>query len=69
MKKIFYSIIAAFGLFATTSCEDMLMTENDSMVIDPELGDKTDSAPLVSHKPCSRWPTSISSLVKCVVTW
>ena len=33
MKKIFYSIIAAFGLFATTSCEDMLMTENDSMVI------------------------------------
>lgn len=43
MKKIFYSIIAAFGLFATTSCEDMLMTENDSMVIDPELGDKTDS--------------------------
>lgn len=43
MKKIFYSIIAAFGLFAATSCEDMLMTENDSMVIDPELGDKTDS--------------------------
>lgn len=43
MKKIFYSIIAAFGLFATTSCEDMLMTENDSMVIDPDLGNKTDS--------------------------
>ena len=36
-------LMAFFGLFATTSCEDMLMTENDSMVIDPELGDKTDS--------------------------
>lgn len=43
MKKVFYSIIAAFGLFATTSCEDMLMTENDSMVINPELDSKTDS--------------------------
>lgn len=43
MKKIVYSIIAAFGLFATTSCEDMLMTENDSMVIDPSLDNKTDS--------------------------
>lgn len=43
MKKIFYSIIAAFGLFATTACEDMLMTENDSMVIDPDLDSKTDS--------------------------
>ena len=36
-------LMAFFGLFATTSCEDMLMTENDSMVIDPELGNKTDS--------------------------
>ncbi len=43
MKKVFYSIIAAFGLFATTSCEDMLMTENESMVIDPSMDGKTDS--------------------------
>lgn len=43
MKKVFYSIIAAFGLFAATSCEDMLMTDNDSMVIDPDLDNKTDS--------------------------
>ena len=43
MKKIFYSFIAAFGLFATTSCEDMLMTENESMVTDPDLGSMTDS--------------------------
>ena len=43
MKKVFYSIIAAFGLFATTSCEDMLMTENDSMVNDPSLDSMTDS--------------------------
>lgn len=43
MKKVFYSIIAAFGLFAATSCEDMLMTDNDSMVIDPDLDSKTDS--------------------------
>ncbi len=36
-------LMAFFGLFATTSCEDMLMTENDSMVIDPSLDNKTDS--------------------------
>lgn len=36
-------LMAFFGLFATTSCEDMLMTENDSMVIDPGLDNKTDS--------------------------
>lgn len=43
MKKIVYSIIVMFGLFAATSCEDMLMTGNDSMVIEPELDAKTDS--------------------------
>ncbi|MBR5149293.1 MAG: RagB/SusD family nutrient uptake outer membrane protein [Bacteroidaceae bacterium] len=43
MKKIVYSMIVMFGLFATTSCEDMLMTGNDSMVTNPELDNKTDS--------------------------
>jgi hypothetical protein len=43
MKKIVYSIIVMFGLFATSSCEDMLMTGNDSMVTNPELDNKTDS--------------------------
>ncbi len=43
MKKIVYSIIVMFGLFVTTSCEDMLMTGNDSMVVEPELDSKTDS--------------------------
>ena len=43
MKKVIYSIIAAFGLFAATSCEDMLEVENDSMVTDPSLDAKTDS--------------------------
>jgi len=36
-------LLAFFGLFATTSCEDMLEVENDSMVIDPSLDAKTDS--------------------------
>ncbi len=43
MKKILYSIIATFGLFSMVSCADMLETENDSMVYDPELDGKTDS--------------------------
>ena len=43
MKKILYSFIVVAGLFAATSCEDMLMTGNDSMVTDPELDAKTDS--------------------------
>ena len=43
MKKIVYSIIVMCGLFATTACEDMLMTGNDSMVVEPELDSKTDS--------------------------
>lgn len=43
MKKIVYSIILACGLFAATSCEDMLMTGNDSMVTEPALDNKTDS--------------------------
>lgn len=43
MKKILYPIIAVLGLISVTSCEDMLMTENDSMVINPELDNKTDS--------------------------
>lgn len=36
-------LMAFFGLFATTSCEDMLMTDNDSMVIEPDLDNMTDS--------------------------
>ncbi len=43
MKKILYSIIAMFGLFTVSSCGDMLETDNDSMVIEPDLGSKTDS--------------------------
>lgn len=43
MKKIVYSIIVMAGLLLTTSCEDMLMTGNDSMVVEPELNAKTDS--------------------------
>lgn len=43
MKKIVYSIIVMAGLLLTTSCEDMLMTGNDSMVVEPELNTKTDS--------------------------
>lgn len=42
-KGMGVGLMAFFGLFATTSCEDMLMTENDSMVIDPGLDNKTDS--------------------------
>ena len=37
------SLLAFFSLFATTSCDDMLMTNNDSMVVDPGLDNKTDS--------------------------
>ncbi len=36
-------MIAALGLFSATSCEDMLSVDNDSMVIDPTLDQKTDS--------------------------
>ena len=43
MKKILYPIIVVLGLISVSSCEDMLMTENDSMVINPELDNKTDS--------------------------
>lgn len=43
MKKIFYTIIAALGLFSATSCQDMLSVDNNSMVVDPSLDQKTDS--------------------------
>lgn len=43
MKKILYSIIAALGIFAVSSCSDMMQTDNDSQVIDPDLNSKTDS--------------------------
>lgn len=43
MKKILYTIIAMLGMFTATSCGDMLETDNDSMVIDPDLNQKTDS--------------------------
>ena len=43
MKKIFYSFLALFGFLSFTACDDMLMTENDSMVIGPELDGRTDS--------------------------
>ena len=36
-------MIAALGLFSATSCQDMLSVDNDSMVIDPTLDQKTDS--------------------------
>lgn len=36
-------MIAALGLFSATSCQDMLSVDNDSMVIDPSLDQKTDS--------------------------
>lgn len=43
MKKILYSIIAMLGILSASSCGDMLETDNDSMVIDPGLDNKTDS--------------------------
>lgn len=43
MKKILYSIIALLGMFSVSSCGDMLETENDSMIHDPNLNQKTDS--------------------------
>lgn len=43
MKKIFYSFLALFGFLSFNACDDMLTTENDSMVIGPELDGRTDS--------------------------
>lgn len=43
MKKIFYSILAALAVFSFPSCSDMLDVDNPSMVVDPELNQKTDS--------------------------
>lgn len=43
MKKIIYTIIAAFGIFGATSCADMLETESSHFVQNPELDNKTDS--------------------------
>lgn len=43
MKKIFYSFLTLVGFLSFTSCDDMLMTENDSMVVGPELDGRTDS--------------------------
>lgn len=43
MKKIFLPIIALLCIFGASSCSDMLETDNDSMVVDPDLNSKTDS--------------------------
>lgn len=43
MKKIIISIIAAFGIFGTYSCSDMLETDSTRQVFNPELNQKTDS--------------------------
>ena len=41
--KIIYTVIAALGLLSATSCQDMLSVDNDSMIKDPSLNQKTDS--------------------------
>lgn len=43
MKKILYSIIALLGVFASSSCGDMLEVDNQNMAVEPELNQKTDS--------------------------
>jgi len=44
MKKIIFIIAAFFGvLFGATSCQDILETESDRQIFDPELNEKTDS--------------------------
>ena len=65
MKKIVYSIIVMAGLLVATSCEDMLMTGNDSMVVEPELNTKTDSV----FYALGIAQASISLLERCVVIW
>ena len=42
MKKIFF-VIAALGLFAFSSCSDMLETDSSRQLFDKELDSKTDS--------------------------
>ena len=42
MKKIIFAI-AAFGLFAFSSCSDMLETDSSRQLFDKELNSKTDS--------------------------
>jgi len=43
MKKIFYLLCAAIITASYTSCSDMMETDSDRQVYDPELNDKTDS--------------------------
>ena len=43
MKKVFISIIAILSIFGLSSCSDMLDTESERQVFDPELDSKTDS--------------------------
>lgn len=43
MKKLFYTIIAAIGLFSATSCDDMLDVESSRQLENPSLNQKTDS--------------------------
>lgn len=43
MKKILYTIIAAFGIFGATACSDMLESDSSRQLFDPALDQKTDS--------------------------
>ena len=43
MKKIFFALAAVAGLFAATSCEDMLESDSTRQAFEPELNSKTDS--------------------------
>ena len=44
MKKSIFIIVALCGvLFSATSCQDMLETDSDSQIFDPQLDQKTDS--------------------------
>ena len=43
MKKIIYTLVAAAGLFGAVSCSDMLESESNNQLYDPELSQKTDS--------------------------
>ena len=43
MKKIIIALVAVFGMGTLFSCSDMLDTDSDRLVIDPGMGEKTDS--------------------------
>ncbi len=43
MKKIIIALVAVLGMGTLYSCSDMLDTDSDRLVIDPGMGEKTDS--------------------------